>query len=140
MILADCRGLPQKKLFQTKACNHLPGSVSSPCTLCAEPLADLSAAQQVDPTDKPNREPGLIPADCHADHVSDHMTRASGAHFLFSMGVNSVCSAQLTEVFLRADLYSFSDFSNCREFAVTKPNKGISPTTLFHVNTATGCP
>gem|GEM_PF-3320550 len=37
------------------------------------------AAKQVDPTDKPNREPGLIPADCHADYVSDHMTRASGA-------------------------------------------------------------
>lgn len=37
------------------------------------------AAKQVDPTDKPNREPVLIPADCHADYVSDHMTRASGA-------------------------------------------------------------
>ena len=41
------------------------------------------AAKQVDPSDKPNREPGLLPADCHADYVSDHMTRASGAH-LFS--------------------------------------------------------
>ena len=30
----------------------------------------------------PNREPGQIPADCHADYVSDHMTRASGAHLL----------------------------------------------------------
>lgn len=42
------------------------------------------AAKQVDPTDKPNREPGLIPADCHADYVSDHMTRASGAR-LFNL-------------------------------------------------------
>ena len=112
-IPADFR---RKKLFGTMACNHLSGSVSSPCTSCAEPLPDLSAAQQVDPTDKPNREPGLIPADCHADHVSDHMTRASGAHFLFSMGVNSVCSVHLTEVFLRADLNSSPDPSNCRQF------------------------
>ncbi|MEN9553728.1 MAG: hypothetical protein RLZZ232_14, partial [Planctomycetota bacterium] len=73
--------------------------------------------------DKPNREPGLIPADCHADHVSDHMTRASGAHFLFSMGVNSVCSVHLTEVFLRADLNSSPDPSNCRQFGFNAPTR-----------------
>ena len=51
--------------------------------LCVYYLCQLHpAAKQVDPTDKPNREPGLIPADCHADYVSDHMTRASGAHLL----------------------------------------------------------
>lgn len=34
-----------------------------------EPLTVSAAAKQVDPTDLPKREPGLILAECQADHV-----------------------------------------------------------------------
>ena len=77
----------RQKKFPAKSCglalasNRLPAYCVA--ALYVRYLCQLRlAAKQVDPTDKPNREPGLIPADCHADYVSDHMTRASGARLL----------------------------------------------------------
>ncbi len=65
------------------------------CQLCL-------AAKKVDPSDKPNREPGLLPADCHADYVSDHMTRASGAHLFSEPWVSATFAHDRWERFFAA--------------------------------------